>query len=268
MKKIFYTLLCGMAGLFAACDEIDEADRYIEMPVVESRRAVLLEEFTGQMCTNCPEAQRRISSMKEQYGDQLVVVGIHAGNFGLAESDYGSLGLMQPEGDEYAGHWNVEAYPAGVINRTSGALTAPEWATYVRSEVAKEAKLGISLSASVTETEAGDSVVSIVAMLEPSATVNGKLQLWITESHIVGFQIDGGNTLTDYEHNHVYRASVNGTWGEDISLQANIFQTVERSIPVRENWNTANLSVVGFVYNDADGVLQVAECEVEKQETE
>ena len=43
MKKIFYTLLCGMAGLFAACDEIDEVDRYIEMPMVESRRAVLLE---------------------------------------------------------------------------------------------------------------------------------------------------------------------------------------------------------------------------------
>ncbi len=48
MKKIFYTLLCGLAGLFAACDEIDEADRYIEMPVVESRRAVLLEEFTDR----------------------------------------------------------------------------------------------------------------------------------------------------------------------------------------------------------------------------
>ena len=94
MNKIFCALLLGVTGWLTACDEIAEGDRYLEMPAVESRRAVLLEEFTGQMCTNCPEAQRRISSMKEQYGDQLVVVGIHAGNFGLAESDYGSLGLM------------------------------------------------------------------------------------------------------------------------------------------------------------------------------
>lgn len=264
MNKIFCALLLGVTGWLTACDEIAEGDRYLEMPAVESRRAVLLEEFTGQMCTNCPEAQRRISSMKEQYGDQLVVVGIHAGNFGLAESDYGSLGLMQPEGDEYATHWNIESYPAGVIDRTSGVLNAPDWAAYVRNEVTKEAKLGIGLSAVVTENEEGDSIVSVSATLEPSVAVNGKLQLWITESHIVGFQIDGGNTLTDYEHNHVYRASVNGTWGEDVALQENVFQTVERSIPVRENWNTANLSVVGFVYNDAEGVLQVAECEVEK----
>lgn len=265
MNKIFCALLLGVTGWLTACDEIAEGDRYLEMPAVESRRAVLLEEFTGQMCTNCPEAQRRISNMKEQYGDQLVVVGIHAGYFGLAESDFGSYGLMQPEGNEYADHWNVEAYPSGVIDRRSGVLAAPDWATYVRNEVTKEAKLGIGLSAVVEENEEGDSIVSVSATLESSMAVNGKLQLWITESHIVGFQIDGGNTLTDYEHNHVYRASVNGTWGEDVALQENVFQTVERSIPVRENWNTANLSVVGFVYNEAEGVLQVAECEVEKQ---
>ena len=159
MNKIFCALLLGVTGWLTACDEIAEGDRYLEMPAVESRRAVLLEEFTGQMCTNCPEAQRRISSMKEQYGDQLVVVGIHAGNFGLAESDYGSLGLMQPEGDEYATRWNIESYPAGVIDRTSGVLNAPDWAAYVRNEVTKEAKLGIGLSAVVTENEEGDKPV-------------------------------------------------------------------------------------------------------------
>lgn len=266
MKKRFrllYAVLSVAALGFTACDEVDEGQRYLLMPDVEAKRAVLLEEFTGQMCTNCPDAQRRISNMKEQYGEQLIVVGIHAGHFGMSEAEFGSLGLMQPEGDEYAAHWSIEAYPAGVINRTSGALNAPEWATYVRNEMTKMASLDIQLAAVVATNEAGDSIVSIRAELEPSASVSGKLQLWITESNIVGFQIDGGNTLMDYVHNHVYRASVNGTWGEDVALEANIYQTVERTIPVRDNWNTANLSVVGFVYNDAEGVLQVAECKVD-----
>lgn len=268
MNKIFCALLLGVTGWLTACDEVAEGDRYLEMPAVESRRAVLLEEFTGQRCTNCPEAQRRISSMKEQYGDQLIVVGIHAGNFGMAESIFGNVGLMQPEGNEYATYWNIESYPSGVIDRRSGVLAAPDWAAYVRNEMTKDTKLGMSLSAVLTENEDGDSIVVIRTVLEPSVAVNGKLQLWITESHIIGYQVDGGLSLTNYEHNHVYRASVNGTWGENVALQPNIFSTMEHSILVRETWNTANLSVVGFVYNDAEGVLQVVECEVKKQETE
>ena len=66
----------------------------------------------------------------------------------------------------------------------------------------------------------------------------------------------------DYVHNHVYRASVNGTWGEEISLSANVFPALTHSIALKEDWNKANLAVVAFVYNDAEGVLQAAECKV------
>ena len=45
-----------------------------------------------------------------------------------------------------------------MIDRTSGVLNAPDWAAYVRNEVTKEAKLGIGLSAVVTENEEGDSI--------------------------------------------------------------------------------------------------------------
>lgn len=33
---------------------VDEKDRYVELPPVEVKRAVLVEDFTGQRCTNCP----------------------------------------------------------------------------------------------------------------------------------------------------------------------------------------------------------------------
>ena len=68
----------------------------------------------------------------------------------------------------------------------------------------------------------------------------------------------------DYVHNHVYRASVNGTWGEDISLNSNIFQELTHSIAIKDNWNKENLAVVAFVYNDKEGVVQAAEYKLQE----
>ena len=33
---------------FSACDEVDEADRFVQLPTIESKRNVLIEDFTGQ----------------------------------------------------------------------------------------------------------------------------------------------------------------------------------------------------------------------------
>ena len=81
MKKYLYFILSALA--FTSCDVIGDTERFteIEMPVFERR--VLLEDFTGQKCRNCPKAHREISSLKEVYGDNLIAVSIHAGGYAL-----------------------------------------------------------------------------------------------------------------------------------------------------------------------------------------
>ena len=263
MKKIFLMLLAACA-LCAACSEISEDDRYTLRPPAERKRTVLLEEFTGQTCTNCPTAHRIVNGLKQQYGDGFISVSIHAGMFGIADNpNMPWQGLMTPEGDEYASHWGVSFYPSGMVNRTSGVLNMDDWADRVYEDVAKAPILDIRLSAGVETGEDGVRTIVVHTDLEPSQNIDGYLQLWITESGIRSVQIDGGTTLTDYEHNHVYRASVNGLWGEKLSLSAHLYTTYEHRIAVGEKWDAGNLSVVGFVYNDAEGVLQAAECEVQ-----
>ena len=256
-NRLFITLALA-AVTFTACDEVDEADRFKELEKIESKRTVLLEDFTGQLCTNCPDGHRLIASLQEQYGENIIAVGIHAGEFGIAEgSNPNLLGLMQPEGNEYAKKAGVQTYPAGVVDRCGSPLTYTGWAAAVRNEMSKESKLNIEVSAKLNGNK-----IDISTQLKPNADAKGKLQLWITENGITAFQLDNGNYLMDYVHNHVYRASVNGTWGEDISLSANVFPELSHSIALKEDWNKANLAVVAFVYNDAEGVLQAAECKV------
>ena len=63
-----------------ACNEIDEADRLLDYTPPAGDRNVLLEEFTGQMCPNCPEGAREAHRLQEN-NPGMVIVSIHAGGF-------------------------------------------------------------------------------------------------------------------------------------------------------------------------------------------
>ena len=254
MKKIYFIILPLLLTLLA-CDNIGEDDRYIEVEPINPMRRVLLEEFTGQRCTNCPAAHAIIEKLEEQYGEDLIVVSIHAGNFGIASPD----GLMQPEGNEYASRWGITAYPAGVVDREGPVLNADQWAAAIRTAMMEPTDLDIKIEASLNES--GDSI-EVNTTLSASAMTVGTLQLWVVESGIVGFQIDGSQRLPDYIHNNVFRAAINGLWGETITVNPNIYYNKRNTIALEEEWNIENLSVVGFVY-DSEGVIQAGKGKVE-----
>ena len=252
MKKALYLLTLPL--LFACSDFIPEEDRYIELPDVECKRNILIEDFTGQLCSNCPDAHQVITGLQQLHGENIIAVAIHAGHFGIAEgSESNIVGLMQPDGNTYAERFGISSYPAGIINRTSGEIRHTEWAAYARQALSAEATIGINLDCKITEDSTQIYInTTIVSNMEMKGN---KLQLWITESNINTMQQNGGSLELNYQHNHVYRASVNGLWGETIDIPYNsVYYT-----PLHERWDINNLSVVAFVYNDTDGVLEVVE---------
>lgn len=260
MKKLIYSLL--FLPLLASCDQVDENNRYIEAGEIQVERKVLLEEFTGQKCVNCPDAHRIIERLEEQYGDALVVVSIHAGSFGIP-SPYG---LMQKEGEEYAKHWNIQAFPEGVVDRTGSSMSMDLWASAIRTDSGKETDLEIDLDATLSSDKKN---IYITTNLLCSENLSGKLQLWVVENGIVTLQYDGDNVITDYTHNNVFRGSVNGLWGQEVTLSPNQGQKFDNSIAVYvdptddlASWNPDNLYIVGFVYDDS-GVVQVEKVKVD-----
>lgn len=259
MKKLLNLLI--LLPFLTACDTVDKDDRYIQAEEIQVARKVLLEEFTGQHCTNCPEAHAIIERLEEQYGEDLVVVSIHAGSFAIKSP----FGLMQEEGDEYARRWDVTAYPAGVVDRIGTQMTMDAWATAIREEMGKETDLEMELEAELSE---DGNTIYITTNVLSSTNISGYLQLWVVENGIVAQQYDGDETRNDYVHNNVFRGCVNGLWGEEISIQANMPQEFDNSVEVMtvgtpiSKWNVDNLYIVGFVYNNTTGVIQVDKVKV------
>jgi len=271
MKNKLLSIFTAIAALGAAvtsCGGVEDYDRFIPTQPVEVARTVLIEDFTGQNCVNCPAAHEVLDRLVAQYPENIIPVSIHAGHFSVKAEltkypDF--IGLAQPEGDAMAGRWGISAYPSGVINRTGGALEADAWADAVRRQLSEPSHLGVEVEADILPSEPGKIAVSV--KLDPQENISGTLHVWVVESGIVAYQLSNGQGLiSDYIHDNVYRCAVDGVDGTPVSLTMREPQTLTFSQAVRdtatERWNTANLSIVAFVETESDGVLQAAVAKV------
>lgn len=254
-KKLIYGFIAVSGLVFTACSNIDEDDRLIYVKPAEVSRAVLVEDFTGQRCVNCPNATVEIESLIEQYGaDNVIAVGIHSGPLGF-DGSATVLGLKTAVGDEYFAHWGASFQPVGLVNRRGGLKLFTDWGKAVYDEVQKTAPLSIEVENSYNADSRELTIHTSYSGTEGNTT--GKLQLWITEDNITAMQMMPDNTANaNYVHNHVFRAAVNGTWGEDVTVTEGVTVNKSHIFSVPADWKAENLSVVAFVYND-DGVQQV-----------
>ena len=248
----------GILLLLASCTAIPEDERYIYVPLTSSSRAVLIEDFTGQRCVNCPNAAEEIERLKKEYGtDSIIAVGIHSGP--LAVYSRGKvLGLRTEEGDEYYDHWGVEQEPMGLINRRGGLSTVDNWFNLVNEAIKQPTDIYFDFGASCSQ----DSTLHVYLTVITGEPIDAKLQLWLTESNITALQMmPDGSANQEYIHNHVFRCSINGTWGEPYQAAQGEIRELEYECKLDAAWKPENLSVVAFIYDDS-GVEYVAETHV------
>ena len=228
--KPFLFIYSALLALLCSCDGIEPENRLIRLPNFEAQRNVLIEDFTGQECVNCPTMANEIHEFKKAYApNQIIPVAIHATKLAI-ESSGDIVGLKTPFGDEYFKPLGVNGIPRVRINRASKPL---------------------GIGTDNTQLNIETRMVSVENYNKP------KLQLWLVEDSIKAIQALRGRVDEEYIHNHVLRDAINGVWGEDIKLEEGK-EVVKKTIyTLPKNVNVKHVYVVAFVYNDDLGVLQV-----------
>lgn len=271
IKNLFLGVAtAAMAMAAASCSNIDEEDRLIYVKPAEVGRAILIEDFTGQRCVNCPTGTEIINGIVDTYGeDNVIAVGIHSGPLGFAGNSK-TVGLMTDTGNEYYTHWDKEnkmGQPWVIFNRkTSPDSHYNNWAAMVGTIISEKANLSVKIDNAYDA--ATRTLTTTVGAFGTNGTVNGKLQVWIVEDGIKALQMmPDGKPNKEYMHNHVFRAAVNGTWGEDVTVNEGETTTKQYSYVLPEAWNADNIAIVAFVYNDG-GVENVAKKHLVEHEGE
>ena len=263
LKNIFLGVATAAVAMVAAsCSNIDEGDRLIYVKPAEVGRAVLIEDLTGQRCINCPDGNDIITGIIKTYGeDNVIAVGIHSGPLGF-KGNAKRVGLMTDTGDEYYKKWAKGTnlgQPSAIFNRKIGPSdNFYNWAAEVGLIISEKANLYVNID-NAYDAKTRTLTTKVEAFgVNDTVTVSGKLQVWIVEDGIKAMQLmPDGSANQEYIHNHVFRAAVNGTWGEDVTVKEGETTTKQYSYVLPEAWDADKIAVVAFVYNDG-GVENVA----------
>lgn len=270
----------------SSCDKIEEGE-FLEdtggkcgqdLPNFPIRK-ILIEDFTGHKCGNCPDAARIAEALKGVYCDHMVTIAIHMGFFAQTESNSdGSFAydFNTTMGEELNEFFNIDptGLPAGMVNRTELnseiIIGRNKWGTAVGAIVDLAPDMHISISNaynSVTRTVTTEVTSDFANNLD--GTFN--MVVVLTEDSIINWQVDYdipdvNQKNPDYVHRHVLRTSLNGTWGEEIATGAiaagtSFTKTYETTLP--DDWNEDHCAIVAYVRETSSHeIVQVEEVKV------
>ncbi|MDD2192393.1 MAG: Omp28-related outer membrane protein [Bacteroidales bacterium] len=220
MKKILYSLLLIIPLLWVSCDTIEDDAKLVmqkgettdttPITVRSSKQRVLLEDFTGWRCTNCPAAAEKATELISKYGDKLVVMGVHATSFAKPSAENNNVDFRTEFGDKWATDFGCTSLPAGMINRTkvgSGyKVETPDWDINIQNALAtKEHIMDINLGAVHRQADNMILVSCENEFLKDYASPT-LISILVLESGIIGVQKSNETPIIeDYVFNHVLR---------------------------------------------------------------
>lgn len=275
MKSIYNILfaasLCG-AGFLVSCDNISEEDRYIpvDKPVLPPHsvaKTVLVQEFTGVKCVNCPTGAEELHKAQEQYPGQVIVVGMHPYSVAVNTEPFNN-DMRSQEAEVMYETYKPDAFPCAVFNGTTMSTSVNSWLTTVTNLVAEEAHMTIDASCDYDESNRN---LKVDYAINFTSDVNKDLSVmvWIVENDIVGIQnMPGGMPNPKYVHNHVLRASLNGDWGQKLGNSFKNGQLEEGTAsitlyngedgPLKPAWVAENCQVVVWVFETGSKAVEQA----------
>ena len=259
--KYFTLLILSIGIMLNSCDIIDEPFKDSISPIdtvglvqsdtiIQTQKAVLIEDFTGHRCKNCPKASKAINELDSLFDSQVVPLAIHAGpsNFTGVNNEY-PTDFTTEYGDDLATHFGISAMPMGLVQRidypNSHQKTYTAWSGITYLELAKSPEALFTLS---TEYDAPNRIGVLNYSVEMISNQSNPLwvAVYIKETGIISPQLMPNNSRNEtYVHKNVFRSAPLGPFGISIS----------------ENGGTSGQTFTGSVTANLDPLWDANECE-------
>ncbi len=262
-SSIFHFTRLSLIGFIVLLFGCDEQKRVIEPFVPSGDRVVLLEEFTGKGCTNCPKGSREIDNLLLQYPDNLIAVSIHAGFF--ADPEFFPVGIYDLRAEQSAflyGYLGPNfGYPAGVVNRAYFGpdlqIGLQQWASAISSEIQNAPSIEVEIEHTY-DADTRELIMTVSGIGKEIESGDVRLSIMLTESGIVDAQddLEAGGIVDDYVHKHVLRNMLTPAAGETLFQDISVGKTFskEYTSTINSEWVAESMEIVAFItlVNGAD----------------
>ncbi len=261
-----------------SCDKLKEP--YFTEPVVQKsdtialeaadtlnfdgKVVVLLEDYTGVKCVNCPGAAEIATNLQTQYGEHLVVLGVHPKS-ALQNPAGGFPDFRTDDGNEWNNHFNISAYPTGTVNRQA-AIGSASWTEEVGNVIGGNAPVRLIVKSEYYEATRELRLSIHSKFLQNVASDDVRLTVCMMENNIIGKQFTPAGVDTAYVHRHVFRGTADGmTWGRTLDADAESIAAGRNFITnmkfnVSEDYNADEFYIVALITDhNTRQVLMAAE---------
>lgn len=248
-------------------------------------RKVLVEDYTGHTCPNCPRAAAELTNIIASYPDQVIGVGIHySTTFAAPQPGLGgdpnafTTDFRTSAGTTWGDFFMAGAgLPIGTINRMSYTVTAtthrkPDflWSSLVSQQLAKPVAADIQIK---SEFNSVDSNVCITVNTKFLRDTTGtfKLVVIMTQDSIVDWQYDAQASpsvfVQNYIHRHVMRDNISSEWGDNLvsgSITSGYARNTKYKYKIKASYNNiacdiSKCHLVAYLYDPSDYEVMQAE---------
>ena len=244
------------------CDKIDINNTHKPFNPSGHGKTVLIKDFTGVRCVNCPAAAEAVHELQHELGeDQVFIMSVHAGY--LAQPVGLFPDFTTPEGTAwYGSNSSNPLFSVDHVALTDGnTLYVEQVDTPLSDALAEEQTFDIFTAALYDdETRQLNLEADVVATAE--VTGNFYVTACLLEDSIVGRQVVPGGIDTAYVFRNVFRGTINGADG-DVFLNGQVYVNDEYiykySIELDPAYNADQCYFMAYVYDKTDGkILQTA----------
>ena len=274
MKKILGLIFLVIIALFG-CDKVEppytQQNTNTDTTINNNVKRVLIEEFTGHLCQNCPEASHIAENLQQLYPGKITIIAIHSGNFANLVSPNYMTDFRTEEGNILNTSFGVSTYPSGMVDRVqllgSQLISPNEWGSIVNDRLSEQLTVNISITTQYNELNRNFNCTIKTDILSPFDSPLMLVALF-TEDSIIDYQKNNnplyGSTpdIPDYVHNHVLRGSITNIWGDTICANCLANDSYEKTYnyTLSNEWDEDNVNIVVYCYDaETQEIRQVIE---------
>ena len=180
------------------------------------KRKVVLEEFTGIHCGNCPDGHKIADNMALANQDKIFLVNVHTGVY--ANPSKGEIDLRTDDGNALGAGMRPERFPTATVSRelfnaggkTEWFVPRNYWSSIATQMLQDDAPVNIATKARLNP-ENRKLTVEVELYYTSDCEADNYITVMLTQNNILGEQAGASTFYPEnmangkYKHNHVLR---------------------------------------------------------------
>ena len=277
--KIRFFLLLSISILLYSCKETLESYENIVKPALDTTfiasavetpqsKKILIEEYTGVRCQNCPTGHDEVKNLLNIHKDKLLAISLHSKFLGN-KYEFSAYDLLNDESESLYKEYGAGSKPAAMVDRSKfnnlTVLSRTEWGPAIDALKSKTSPVNIHIKNTNNASTKNYRIRAEMHFTE-KVTDDLKYTIYIIENNITTAQLlPTGNIDSFYIHQHVLRKTLTDFNGNSLAGPYEKSKTYikEFNYDVKPDQNPDNLNVIVSVHKSG-AIKDILHCEERK----